>query len=170
MKDNSEKENDTIEKYDINEEKTDIIEKENENEKENKTKETNETNEDINVFFQKTVKNTISAFFLSLISTIVNFTCNIPLLRKVSKESYGVVKVYFELAFTLVNFIPRETMRRASQKFCPDKDPEKEKDKFITLSQINYIFLFFSSIISIFIFFAFMIFTDNSLLNQNLIQ
>ena len=54
-----------------------------------------EQSEDINIFFQKTVKNTISAFFLSLISTVINFTCNIPLLRKVSKESYGVVKVYF---------------------------------------------------------------------------
>ena len=50
--------------------------------------------EDINLFFKKTLKNTLSAFFLSIISTIVNFTCNIPLLRNVSKESYGIVKVH----------------------------------------------------------------------------
>ena len=81
--------------------------------------------EDIDLFFKKTLKNTLSAFFLSLIYTLINFTCNIPLLRNVSKESYGIVKVHFELAFTLVNFIPRETIRRASQKFCPDKEPEK---------------------------------------------
>ena len=98
--------------------------------------------EDINIFFQKTLKNTLSAFFLSLIYTLINFTCNIPLLRNVSKESYGVVKVHFELAFTLVNFIPRETIRRASQKFCPDKDPEKEREKYIRVSQINYLFFF----------------------------
>jgi hypothetical protein len=98
--------------------------------------------EDINIFFQKTFKNTLSAFFLSLIYTLINFTCNIPLLRKVSKESYGVVKVHFELAFTLINFIPRETIRRASQKFCPDKDPEKEREKYIRVSQINYLFFF----------------------------
>ena len=116
-----------------------------------------EVNEDINLFFQKTLKNTVSAFFLSLISTIVNFTCNIPLLRKVSKESYGVVKVYFELAFTLVNFIPRETMRRTSQKFCADKDPKKENEKFTTLSQINYIFVLLSAILSVPIFFSFML-------------
>jgi hypothetical protein len=61
-------------------------------------------------------------------------------------------------------------MRRTSQKFCPDKDLEKEKDKFITLSQINYIFIFFYSIISIIIFFSFMLFTDNDLLHQNYIQ
>ena len=133
---------------------------------ENKVK----TNEDIDLFFQKTIQNTISAFVLSLISIIINFICNIPLLRKVSKESYGVAKVYFELAFTLVNFIPREALRRASQKFCPDKDPEKENEKFITLSQINYLFLFFTSIFSIFLFFCFMIFTDSEKLHENYIQ
>ena len=98
--------------------------------------------EDINLFFKKTLKNTLSAFFLSLISTIVNFTCNIPLLRNISKESYGIVKVHFELAFTLINFIPRETIRRASQKFCPDNEPKNEKEKYIVVSQINYIFFF----------------------------
>ena len=129
-----------------------------------------EQSEDINIFFQKTVKNTISAFFLSLISTVINFTCNIPLLRKVSKESYGVVKVYFELAFALVNFIPRETMRRTSQKFCADKDPKKENEKFITLSQINYIFMGLFGIISIIIFFCFVLFTDSQKLHENLIH
>ena len=98
--------------------------------------------EDISLFFHKTLKNTLSAFFLSLISTVVNFTCNIPLLRNVSKESYGIVKVHLELAFTLINFIPRETIRRSSQKFCPDKNPQKEKQKYIIVSQINYIFFF----------------------------
>ena len=103
--------------------------------------------EDINLFFKKTLKNTLSAFFLSLISTILNFTCNIPLLRNVSKESYGIVKVHFELAFTLINYIPRETIRRASQKFCPDKDPENEKQKHIIVSQINYLFFFASQLL-----------------------
>jgi O-antigen/teichoic acid export membrane protein len=148
------------------------LKKEYSNEKEVKILEEQdeEVNEDINLFFQKTLKNTVSAFFLSLISTIVNFTCNIPLLRKVSKESYGVVKVYFELAFALVNFVPRETMRRTSQKFCADKDPKKENEKFITLSQINYLFLLLTSIISIFIFFSFVLFTDSQKLHENLLH
>ena len=126
-------------------------EKEELKEKELKTKENPEIEpiekEDINPFFKKTLKNTLSAFFLSLISTVVNFTCNIPLLRNVSKESYGIVKVHFELAFTLINFIPRETIRRASQKFCPDKDPEKERQKHITVSQMNYLFFFASQLL-----------------------
>ena len=98
--------------------------------------------ENINVYFKKSLKNTLSAFFLSLILTIINFVCNIPLLRTVSKDSYGLVKVHFELAFTLINFLPRETVRRASQKFCPDKDLEKEREKHIVIYQMNYIFFF----------------------------
>ena len=126
--------------------------------------------EDINYYFQKTLKNTLSAFFLSLIYTIINFVCNIPLLRMVSKDSYGIVKVYFELAFTLINFIPRETIRRSSQKFCPDKDPEKEKEKYNTISKINYIFLCFVSMVSVLVFISFMIFTDSKRLHENYIQ
>ena len=126
--------------------------------------------EDIDMFFKKTFKNTISACILSLIATIVTFICNIPLLRKISKETYGVVKVHFELAFVLVNYIPREAMRRASQKFCPDKDPEKEKEKFITISKINYLFMIFNSIISIIIFFCFILFTDSKKLHENYIH
>ena len=124
---------------------------------------------DINLFFKKTLRNTISAFLLSMISAVINFFVNIPLLRKVSKESYGIVKVYFELAFTLVNFIPRESIRRASQKFCPDHDPVKEKRKFNTISQINYLF-FCSAIISVPVFFSFMLFTDSQKLHENYIQ
>jgi hypothetical protein len=126
-------------KVKIKDKKDTSIEKQNKNEEKTPSK---IRKEDINIFFQKTFKNTLSAFFLSLIYTLINFTCNIPLLRKVSKESYGVVKVHFELAFTLVNFIHRETIRRASQKFCPDKDPEKEREKYIRVSQINYLFFF----------------------------
>ena len=128
------------------------------------------TNEDMNLFFKKTLQNTVSAFFLSLISTIINFTCNIPLLRKVSKESYGVVKVYFELAFLLINYIPRETIRRASQKFCPDKDPEKEKEKFVLLSKFSYLFMLINFFMGIFYFFCFMIFTDSEKLHENYVQ
>ena len=130
----------------------------------------NNKNEDIGHFFQKTLKNTLSAFFLSLIYTIINFICNIPLLRTVSKESYGVVKVYFEFAFHLVSFVPRETMRRSAQKFCPDEDKEKENEKLNTISQINYLFMVLTSFISVFVFFSFYLFTDSEKLHQNMFQ
>ena len=127
-------------------------------------------NEGMDIFFKKTVQNTISAFILSLIIIIINFICNIPLLRLVSKESYGVAKVYFELAFILINYIPRETLRRAAQKFCPDKDSQREKEKFLILSQISYIYFALSTIFGIVLFFCFMIFTDSPKLHENYIQ
>ena len=130
----------------------------------------NNKNEDIGIFFKKTLKNTLSAFFLSLIYTIINFICNIPLLRTVSKESYGVVKVYYEFAFHLASFVPRETMRRSAQKFCPDEDKEKENEKLNTISQINYLFMILNSFVSVFVFFSFYLFTDSEKLHQNMFQ
>jgi hypothetical protein len=118
----------------------------------------------------KTIKNTSSVFLLSSTTTIINFLCNIPLLRAVSKESFGTVKVYFELAFSLINYIPRETIRRTSQKFCPDKDPIKEKQKYILTSQLNMIIMAVFAFIGIFIFFSFLFFTHSEQLHHNLIQ
>jgi len=124
----------------------------------------------INELLYKTIKNTSSVFLLSSTTTILNFLCNIPLLRAVSKESFGTVKVYFELSFSLINFIPRETIRRTSQKFCPDKDPLKEKEKYILTSQINMIIMIIFSFIGIIIYFCFVFFTNSPQLHQNLIQ
>ena len=118
----------------------------------------------------KTIKNTSSVFVLSSTTTILNFLCNIPLLRAVSKESFGTVKVYFELAFSLINYIPRETIRRTSQKFCPDKDPNKEKQKYILTSQINILILITFAFIGILLFFCFVFFTHSTQLHNNLIQ
>ena len=126
--------------------------------------------ETINVFFQKTLKNTLSACGLSLIASIVSFLCNIPLLRKISKDNFGIAKVYFELAFLLSNNVPRETLRKASQKFCPDKDPEKEEQKLIAISQMSYLFMLFDSLACIIIFFCFMFLTDSQKLHDNYIQ
>ena len=118
----------------------------------------------------KTIKNTSSVFLLSSTTTILNFLCNIPLLRAVSKESFGTVKVYFELAFSLINYIPRETIRRTSQKFCPDKDQVKEKQKYILASQLNILILIAFSFIGIIIYFCFLFFTHSPQLHNNLIQ
>ena len=124
----------------------------------------------INELLYKTIKNTSSVFLLSSTTTILNFLCNIPLLRAVSKESFGTVKVYFELSFSLINFIPRETIRRTSQKFCPDKDPIKEKEKYILTSQLNMIIIIMFAFIGIIIYFCFVLFTNSTQLHQNLIQ
>ena len=124
----------------------------------------------INELLYKTIKNTSSVFLLSSTTTILNFLCNIPLLRAVTKESFGTVKVYLELAFSLINYIPRETIRRTSQKFCPDKDPIKEKEKYILTSQLNMIMMIIFAFIGIIIYFCFVFFTNSTQFHQNLIQ
>ena len=124
----------------------------------------------INELLYKTIKNTSSVFLLSSTTTILNFLCNIPLLRAVTKESFGTVKVYLELSFSLINYIPRETIRRTSQKFCPDKDAIKEKEKYILTSQLNMIMMIIFAFIGIIIYFCFVFFTNSTQLHQNLIQ
>ena len=124
----------------------------------------------INELLYKTIKNTSSVFLLSSTTTILNFLCNIPLLRAVTKESFGTVKVYLELSFSLINYIPRETIRRTSQKFCPDKDPIKEKEKYILTSQLNMIIMIIFAFIGIIIYFCFVFFTNSTQLHQNLMQ
>ena len=143
----------------------DNTEKDNIEKKENSVK-----TQKVSELLFKTIKNTSSVFLLSSTTTILNFLCNIPLLRVVSKESYGTVKVYFELAFSLINYIPRETIRRTSQKFCPDKDLAKEKQKYILTSQLNIIILIAFAFIGIIIFFCFLFFTHSPQLHNNLIQ
>ena len=146
--------------------------KENKNEEDIQDYSDNNMDKALNVsqLLFKTIKNTSSVFLLSSTTTILNFLCNIPLLHVISKESFGTVKVYFELAFSLINYIPRETIRRTSQKFCPDKDPLKEKEKYILTSQLNMIIIIIFSIIGIIIYFCFVFFTNSKQLHENLIQ
>ena len=161
----------TKEKSNIN--KIDIIEptEDNRHEEENNQEKDNEIKTlKVNELLLKTIKNTSSVFVLSSTTTVINFLCNIPLLRSVSKESFGTVKVYFELAFSLINYIPRETIRRTSQKFCPDKDPLKEKEKYFLTSQLNMIIMIIFAFIGVIIFFCFVLFSHNIQLHENLIQ
>ena len=160
------KEKSNINKIDIIEPKEDSRhEEENNQEKDNEIKTLK-----VNELLLKTIKNTSSVFVLSSTTTVINFLCNIPLLRSVSKESFGTVKVYFELAFSLINYIPRETIRRTSQKFCPDKDPLKEKEKYFLTSQLNMIIMIIFAFIGVIIFFCFVFFSHNIQLHENLIQ
>ena len=125
--------------------------------KEEKTKSEN----NLNNILAKTLKNTSSVFALSIISKIINLLCNIILVRHISKEAYGIAKIYLEFAFLLVCFFPRETIRKTAQKFCPDKDNKKELKKFYICCQL-YLMLFFPMIIyCILLFFGFIIFDSS---------
>ena len=124
-----------------NSEKPEKLEKPEKKKKEEKTekKKKNDENdenakilqnpEDINTILTKTAKNVSNFFALSIITKVVNLFCNIVLVRHITKEAYGIAKIYFEFAFLLMVFFPRETIRKTAQKFCPDSDPKNEEKK-----------------------------------------
>ena len=96
----------------------------------------NEENDKVEDLLSKTLKNTYNTFALSVMSKVVNLFCNIVLARHISKNDYGIVKIYLEFAFLLIINFPRETIRKTSQKFCTDKDKIKEKNKYYIICKI----------------------------------
>ena len=138
------------------------MEKEISNQKANgKEEEKQENVNNINSMLSKTLKNTSSAFIISIISKMISLLCNIILLRHISKDAYGTAKIYLEFALSLVCFFPRETIRKTAQKFCPDKDNIKELKKFYIVCQL-YTLIFIPMIIyCLFLFFGFIIFDSS---------
>ena len=126
--------------------------------------------ENINDILNKTFKNTSSVFLLSIISKVINFLCNIILVRHISKDAYGVAKIYFEFAFSLVCFFPRETIRKTAQKFCPDKDKNKEQKKYYLVCQLYSLITIAMIIYCLILFFGFIFFDKNNNLEGNYIQ
>ena len=127
--------------------------------------EKNSTN--LNSILSKTLKNTSSAFIISIISKLISFSCNIILVRHISKEAYGTAKIYLELALSLVCFFPRETIRKTSQKFCPDNDNKKELKKFYFVCQLYTLILIPMIVYCLFIFFGFIVFDSSGNMRIN---
>ena len=75
-------------------------------------------------YIMKTLYNTSLVVAVSFLTKVINLVCNIFLARKISKDAYGITKVYLEFAFMLLLYFPRETIRKSSQKFCPHQDDE----------------------------------------------
>ena len=131
-------------------------------------KEKNSNN--LNNILSKTLKNTSSVFIISIISKIISLLCNIILVRHISKDAYGTAKIYLEFALSLICFFPRETIRKTAQKFCPDKDSNKELKKFYLVSQL-YSLIFLPMIIySFLLFFGFITFDSSGNMKQNFIH
>ena len=129
-------------------------EKEKEEQTLNKQNNSNEDNNSNNIdtIFNKTIKNTSSVLFFSMISKIINILCNIILVRHISKEAYGTANIHLELLFSLICTFPIDTIRKTSQKFCPDKDTKIEQKKYYIVCQL-YILIYIKIIICCFILF-----------------
>ena len=125
--------------------------------------------EDINSSLSKTAKNVSGTFLLSILSKIVNLGCNIVLVQHISKEAYGIAKIYFEFAFFLIIFFPRETIRKTAQKFCPDPDAKKEEKKYYIACQFHAIMSLLVMLFAVFVYLGFIIFGNESV-RKNSIQ
>lgn len=112
-------------------------------------------NANIHSLLSKTIKTASSVFVLSGITKIVNLLCNIVIMRTLSKESLGTIKIYFEFAFLLMLYFPRETIRKSAQKFCADPSPIQENKKFTIVCQFFFCIAFVMHIVGVIIFFLF---------------
>ena len=93
-------------------------------------KEEKKTNsEEVNHLLSKTLKNTSSMFILSIITKIITLLCNVIIVRNITKNSFGIVKIYFEFAFSLIIFFPSETIRKKAQKNIPEENKKNKKKK-----------------------------------------
>ena len=143
-------------------------EKEIDNQNINNQKEENKKNvNNLNTILSKTLKNTSSAFIISILSKIISLLCNIILVRHISKDAYGTAKIYLEFALSLVCFFPRETIRKTAQKFCPDNDNKKELKKFYIVCQLYSIIFIPMIIYCIFLFFGFITFDSSGNMRAN---
>ena len=136
-------------------------EKYNNHTKDELNEEKQEKENNINNILSKTLKNTSSAFIISIMSKIISFLCNIILIRHISKDAYGTAKIYLEFALSLVCFFPRETIRKTAQKFCPDNDNKREVIKFYLVCQIYFLIFIPMIIYCFFIFFGFYFFDSS---------
>ena len=122
-------------------------------------KEEKKTNsEEVNHLLSKTLKNTSSMFILSIITKIVTLLCNVIIVRNITKNSFGIVKIYFEFAFSLIIFFPSETIRKSAQKYIPDENKENEKKKYEIIVQLYSIIIFIMLIFSVILYFSFIYF------------
>lgn len=129
----------------------------------------NGSGENINKVLSKTMKTASSFFALSVFTKVVNLLCNVVIMRNISKEAYGIAKVYLEFAFYLMVFFPRETIRKTAQKYCPDSDPKSELKKYYITCQLHSCIIILMSIFGFFLYFGF-IFFSNEKVSENKIQ
>ena len=131
-------------------------------------KEEKKTNsEEVNHLLSKTLKNTSSMFILSIITKIITLLCNVIIVRNITKNSFGIVKIYFEFAFSLIIFFPSETIRKSAQKYIPDENKENEKKKYEIIIQLFSIIILIMLIFSIILYFSFIYFGgENISLNK----
>lgn len=108
-------------------------------------------------FIDKSISSTYIYLLTSLLSKFVNLFFTVLIIRVVSKQSFSLSKVYFEFIFSLIHFIPRETVRKACQKYSTDANAETELAKLYHCSQLNLLIVAITAILSVPLFFLFVL-------------
>ncbi len=120
-------------------------------------------------FILKTIYTTSLFVIVSLLTKVVNLICNIFLARLISKEAYGISKVYLEFAFLLLLYFPRQTIRQSAQKFCPNNENEQMETKnFNETVQLNWLINLIFLVLSIPLYSGFIFFGGNDLSNVSI--
>ena len=143
------------------------LKEEEENQRLKKNKEDDNKDNNIKTIFNKTLINTSSVLILSLISKLINIVCDIIIVRYISKEAFGTAKIYLEFLFALICSFPIDTIRKTSQKFCPDKNLEKETKKYYIVTQLYTLMYIPMIIYCLFLFFGFIIFDSSGTMKEN---
>jgi O-antigen/teichoic acid export membrane protein len=114
-------------------------------------------------YVKNSLFNTSLTIAASLVTKVLNLVFNVLIARIISKEAYGIAKVYLEFAFLLLMYFPRETIRKTAQKYCPDSDENKEKQKYEQSAQLSWFLSILFALISIPVYFSFIFFAGDNL-------
>lgn len=103
----------------------------------------------------KSLLGTMRIIINLIITRIFNVLCGFIIFRFITRESYSISKTYFEVFIFTIQFIPKETFKRAIQKYISfnvDQFNLNETPLFLeTVNMcvyLNYIFSLFSIIIT----------------------
>lgn len=121
----------------------------------------NESKEKKN-YFLSTIKNTSKFIVISLITKVLNLIINIFVIRKVTKQSFGIAKIYFESAYLMLQYFPLETMRKTTQKYCCSVENEKlESIRFEQCSRVMWLLNFIFAILTIPVWYLYVTYGEN---------
>lgn len=113
-------------------------------------------------YFLTTIKNTSNFVLISLITKVLNLAINIFVIRKVTKQTFGIAKIYFESAYLMLQYFPLETMRKTTQKYCCSVENEElENTRFAQCSRIMWLLNFIFMLITIPVWYLYVSYGEN---------
>jgi O-antigen/teichoic acid export membrane protein len=122
---------------------------------------TNQQNTQANSVITNSITNTVVVVIYGILTKGVSLFFTILLARIISKDAYGLAKIYLEFIYLIILYFPRETIRKTAQKYCPHKLETLEEEKFKEVIQLCWLLTFAFNFLSIPIFYLFINYTPN---------